>query len=115
MKEHDIRHAFKVYKYEDQKDRILKLVRTHHDADCFPDMVNAIEKHYPAECFAEYKKKIDAMLVETDTQKYQEAAHHLKIMQGIGMDKEFFAYVNDIKTNYRRRRRLLEELKEKGL
>ncbi|MEK7591831.1 MAG: SWIM zinc finger family protein [Patescibacteria group bacterium] len=115
VKEHDILHAFKVYKYEDQKDRILKLVRTHHDADCFPDMVNAIEKHYPAECFAEYKKKIDAMLVETDTQKYQEAAHHLKIMQGIGMDKEFFAYVNDIKTNYRRRRRLLEELKEKGL
>ena len=115
VKEHDVRPAFTVYKHEDQKDRILKLVKKHHDADCFPDMINAIRKDYPAECFREYREKIDAMLVETDVQKYQEAARHLNIMRSIGMDKEFAAYIHDIKTAYWRRRRLLEELKEKGL
>ena len=112
---HDIQNLFKVFKFEDKKEKVLNLVKNHHDAECFPEMVSFIQQDFPEGCFSEYKKKIDAILQETDVQKYQEAVYHLTRMKKIGFETEFANYITSIKTNFRRRRRLMEELKENQL
>lgn len=111
-KKYAVQNIFKVFKFESEKKRILKLVKDHHDADCFPGMIAFIQDEFPQECFLEYKKKIDSILEVADVRKYKEVAYHLTRMKLIGLETEFPNYVNFIKINYWRRRRLLEELKE---
>jgi len=112
---HDLQNIFKVFKFEGKKDEILNLVKMHHETECFPEMISFIQKEFPRECFDEYKKKIDELLKETDVRKYQEAAYHLTRMKRIGLEREFNDFINQIKTTFWRRRRLIEELKENKL
>jgi len=114
-KDHKIQDIFKIFKFENKKEDILNLLKNHHAAECFPEMVSFIQADFPGECFLEYKKKIDDLLKETDVSKYPEAVYHLKRMQNIGLEKGFDDYVNQIKTIFWRRRRLMEELRENKL
>lgn len=114
-KDHKIQNIFKIFKFENKKEDILILLKNHHYAECFPEMISFIQVDFPSGCFLEYKKKIDDLLKETDVSKYSEAVYHLKRMQKIGLGKEFDDYVNQIKTTFWRRRRLMEELRENKL
>lgn len=114
-KKQSIKNIFKVFKFEDKKEKILTLVKNHHKTECFPEMIAFIQDQFSKECFFEYKKKIDTILEIVDVGKYREAAYHLSRMQLIGLDTEFANYVNFIKINYWRRRRLLEELNKHKL
>lgn len=114
-RKHDVKNIFKIFKFEDKKEEILSLVKAHPNAECFPEMISFLQKEFARICFDEYKKKIDSILKETDVRKYQEAVYHLTRMKKIGSENEFADYIKSIKTDYWRRRRLLEELKEHKL
>lgn len=113
--EYKIKTVFKIFKLEDQKQEVLKLIIKYPQGDCFSEMIVFVRDSFPQECFIAYRKKIEEMLKETDVRKYAEAACHLKKMKEIGMDKEFVDFVNWIKTTYWRRRRLMEELQKNKL
>lgn len=112
---HEIKNIFEVFKLENQKEKILDLVRKHPLEECFSDMIAFVRDDFPQECFTEYEKKIIEILKETDVDKYPESAYHLKRMKEVGLDKEFTNFISWIKTNYWRRRRLLQELQENQL
>ncbi len=114
-KKFDIENIFKIFKFESKKEEILNLIKSHPAAECIPEMISFIQQDYPVDCFDEYKKKIDIILQETNVKKYEEVVYHLTRMKKIGLETEFADYVKSIKTNYWRRRRLLEKLKEHGL
>lgn len=114
-KDHKIQDIFKIFKFENKKEDILNLLKNYHDTECFPEMVSFVRVDFPSACFLEYKKKIEELLKETDVRKYSEAVYHLKRMQKIGLEKEFNDYVNQMKTTFWRRRRLMEELRENQL
>lgn len=113
--EYEVKNIFRVFKLENQKQEILELVKKYPQAECFPEMIAFVRESYPGECFAEYKKKIEKILKETDVRKYAEASYHLKRMKEIGLDKEFIDFASWIKTTYWRRRKLIEKLQENQL
>lgn len=112
---HEVKNIFKVFKLENQKEKILDLVRKNPLEECFPDMIAFVQVDFPQECFFEYKKKVEEILKEVDVDKYPVAVYHLKRMQRIGLDEEFNNFVNYVKNTFYRRRRLLQELQENQL
>lgn len=46
--------------------------------ESFPDMITFIQSDFPQECFMEYRKKVEEILKETNTEKYPVAVYHLK-------------------------------------
>ena len=111
----DVKNIFKVFKLENQKEKILDLVRKYPLEECFPDMVAFIQNDFQQECFTEYKKKVEEILKETDTEKYPIAVYHLKRMQKIGLDKNFDDFIVFIKNTFKRRSSLMRELQENQL
>jgi len=110
-----VKNIFKVFKLESQKGKILDLVRKYPLEECFPDMIAFIQKDFPQECFTEYKKKVEEILKETDTEKYPIAVYHLKRMQKIGLDKNFDDFIIFTKNIFKRRSSLMRELQENQL
>lgn len=108
---HDIESIFLVYQVENKHDAILDLVCRYPDDDCVPDMLDHIQTTYPNESFEAYQKMIKKILIETNVDKYHEAVELLQRMQRINMTDEFTGFISWIKETYRKRRRLLEELK----
>lgn len=113
--EYEVKVVFDVFKFENQKQEILTLIKKHPQAECFPEMIVFTQQDYPNECFLEYKKKIEELLLKTDVDKYAQAMPHLKIMQKICLNDKFHEFITEIKTKYWRRRRLLEILQENQL
>ena len=113
--EYEVKVVFEVFEFENQKQETLALIKKYPKAECFSEMIIFIQKDYSNECFFEYKKKIEELLLETDVEKYAEAMPHLKIMQKIGLNNEFNEFINEIKTKYWRRRKLLENLRDNQL
>lgn len=114
LKRWDVEPVFRVFRFENQKDEILELIRTRQDQNCFPEMIASAKDKFPEECFVNYKKKIKKMLEEAKVKIYPQVAYHLRHMQRIGLSPQFNEFVNWIKTTYYRRRRLLEELLKSG-
>ena len=110
--EYEVKIVFKVFKLENQKKEILELIIKYPQTDCFPDMISFVQKDFPEQCFTNYKKKIEAILKETNVEKYKEVAYHLKRMKQIDNIQEFNIFLRWIKETYWRRRRLLEELRD---
>ena len=110
-----VKNIFKVFKLESQKGKILDLVRKYPLEECFPDMISFIQNDFPQECFTEYKKKIEEILKEVDTDKYPIAVYHLIRMQKIGLDKSFDDFIIFIKNTFKRRTSLMRELQENQL
>lgn len=113
--EYKVKNIFKVLKLENQKHEILVLINKFPQAECFTDMIIYARVEFPQECFHAYKSKIQNILMEAKVEKYIEAVYHLKKMKEIGLNKEFNNYVDSIKTNYWRRRKLMEELQNNQL
>jgi len=111
----EVKNIFKVFKLENQKEKILDLVKKHPLEECFSDMIFFIQADFPQECFFEYKKKIEEILKEADTEKYPIAVYHLKRMQKIGSEKNFNDFIIFIKNTFRRRSSLMKELQENQL
>ncbi len=111
-KESDAKTIFNVFRLENQKEEVLNLVRAYPDSDCFPDMVDFVKDVYPKECFALYRQKISDLLREANVERYAPAAYHLTRMRTIGCEIDFLIFVEWIKTTYRKRRRLMEELQK---
>lgn len=110
-----VQNIFKVFKFENQKEKILDLIRKHPLEEYFPDMITFIQKDFPQECFMEYKKKVEEILKETDTEKYPIAVYHLKRMQKIGLDNNLDDFIIFIKNTFKRRSSLMRELQENQL
>lgn len=106
---------FKVYQLEGEKKRILQLIEKYPEVECFAKMVREIRSEYPEECYEAYLKKMKGLLIPTDVGGYDAVAYHLKQMQEIGLDDKFAPYLTSIKTEYKRRRRMMEALTRKGL
>lgn len=111
-KEDDVKTIFNVFRFENHKQEVLDLLHACPDSNCFPDMVDFIKDMYPKECFEGYKKKIIDLLEEPKVERYAPAAYHLTRMQTIGLQEDFHIFIDWIKTNYQRRRRLMEELQK---
>lgn len=114
-KESDVKTIFNVFRFENQKDEVLDLVRAYPESDSFPDMIDFVKDVYPKESFDQYQKKINGLLREAKVEHYAPAAYHLTRMSTIGCEADFLAYVAWIKTTYQRRRRLIEELQKHHL
>ncbi len=113
-KSQEIRSLFKVFRLENRSEKILQLIREFREEDFYPEMICSISKLFPNECFAEYVGKIKRLLEVTDVRLYPQVAYHLKRMREIeGKGAELLKFVEWIKVTYFRRRRLMEELKEK--
>lgn len=114
LQHHWVKSVFEVFFLEGQKKEIFELVRKYPEEECFPQMVGAVRKDFPDECFAVYKKKVEKMLEVAKVSVYPQVVYHLQQMQKIGLEREFADFVGWIKTEFYRRRRLLEELGKGG-
>lgn len=111
----DIEELFEVFKTENefgdaQKTKILKLAQRYREDGCFAKMVDFVKDKFPTECFLAYKLKINKLLEVADTYKYELICKDLLNMRKIRLNKEFEIYLNYIKDNFFRRRRLMEEM-----
>lgn len=109
--ENEIEIMFQVFELENKKEEILGLTGKYKDAACFPDMIAAISKIYPPESFANYKKKIEHLLLEANVKVYPAVVYHLKQMRKIGFNQGFKNFVDWIAITYSRRRNLMDEMK----
>ncbi len=78
-------------------------------------MVSEVKSKYPSECYEEYLKKMEKLLIPTDTSRYDGVAYHLSQMREIGLTERFHGYIESVKLKYKKRRRMMEALVRKGL
>jgi len=114
-REYETEELFKVYKLENEKARILKLLQKYPGAECFAKMVREVRETYPSECYEAYLKKMTILLKPVDTYGYDGVAYHLTQMKEIGLADQFEPYLDWIKTEYKRRRRMMEAIAKRGL
>lgn len=110
-----VKNIYKVFKLENQKEKILDLIKKYPTEESFPDMITFIQSDFPQECFMEYRKKVEEILKETNTEKYPVAVYHLKRMEKIGLDKVFADFIIYLKDIFKRRSSLMRELQENQL
>jgi len=110
-----VKTLFQVLLFENKRTDILAIIEKFPEADCFPQMIVGVQDEFPKECYRHYEQKIKGLLTEAKVDLYSQATYHLKQLQKIGMNKEFYEFIAWIKTTYWRRRRLLEELEKKKL
>jgi hypothetical protein len=115
VRNYGIKTIFLIYKLEGEKERILKLLQKNLEAECFAQMVREVREQYPSECYKAYKGKMAKLLIPTDTYGYDGVAYHLAQMREIGLDDQFVPYLTSIKTEYKRRRRMMEAITKRGL
>lgn len=104
---------FKIYSIEQDYGRLLNLAGRSLDYDLFHSIVNKIKERHPEDCFKLYKNKIDRFLESaTNRNAYRQATYFLKLMKQIpGTGKKFENYIDLIRTKYKRRHALMDELK----
>ncbi|GBE01821.1 hypothetical protein BMS3Bbin06_02208 [bacterium BMS3Bbin06] len=81
--------------------------------DIFHLVVKELRKIFPGKCFDLYKKKINAFLETTKGRNaYRQVAYSLKLMKEIPDSVDRFSrYINHIRTKYKRRYALMDEIK----
>jgi hypothetical protein len=79
----------------------------------FCSVIKEIQDRYPEECFFLYKSRIDKELRETKNRNgYRQIAGWLTLMKEIPtVPSRFAEYINAIRTTYKNRRALIDELK----
>lgn len=105
---------FEIYSTEKNYERLLNLARRCLEhSDVFHSIINKIKEEYPQECFDLYKKKINKFLEDArNRDAYRHLAYLLKLMKQIPDTKEKFnRYINHIRTKFKRRHALIDELK----
>lgn len=113
--QYGVKDVFAVYKLEGEKERILKLIEQYPEAENFADMVREVRGEYPDRCFEIYRRKIDRLLIPTNTSGYDNVAYHLSQMREIGELEMFEEYLESVKQKYKKRRRMMESLVRKKL
>jgi|GEM_PF-1808972 len=113
--QHGAKDSFAVYKQEGEKERILKLIERYPEAENFADMVREVRETYPEQCFDLYRRKIEKLLIPTNTSGYDNVAYHLSQMREIGERVQFDEYLESVKQRYKKRRRMMESLARKKL
>jgi tetratricopeptide (TPR) repeat protein len=103
---------FNIYSKENDYKRLLTLARESIDSEVFHLIVKKIRGRYRTECFELYRKKIDSFLEDPQSRNaYRQVAYWLKLMREIpGNAKQFSRYINTIRTKYKRRPALMEEI-----
>ena len=104
---------FQIYSLENDYEALLALARRAPMYGVFCSVVKKIQDRYPEECFSLYKGRIDKELRDTRNRNgYRQIAGWLGLMKEIpAMHSRFAEYINAIRTIYKNRRALIDELK----